>query len=82
MSLAAFCAATYSGRAFHGAAGPMTLRLTSPQAPRVEPMFLTTVEKTVLRSCFSTPCSWYACRVVSRSVPLPNCGVCERRGGG
>ena len=52
----------------------MTLRFTSPQAPSVEPMALTTEEKTVLRSCFRTPCSWYAWRVVSRSVPLPNCG--------
>jgi len=30
-----------------------------------------TEENTVFRSPFSTPCSWYVCRVVSRSVPLP-----------
>ena len=38
--------------------GDRTLRLTSPQAPRVEPMALMTLEKTVFRSCFRTPCSW------------------------
>jgi hypothetical protein len=56
----------------HTPAGPMTLRLTSPHAPSVLPMFFTTLLNTVLRSCFSTPCSWYAWRVVRRSVPLPN----------
>lgn len=33
----------------------MTLRFTSPQAPSVEPMFLITVENTVLRSCCKEP---------------------------
>jgi hypothetical protein len=47
------------------------LRFTSPQAPSVLPMFLMTVLNTVFRSCLSTPCSWYAWRVVRRSVPLP-----------
>lgn len=44
-----------------------------------------TVEKTVLRFCFSTPCSWNVWRVVRRSEPLPYCGAggggraaCER----
>ena len=50
-----------------------TFLLTSPQAPSVVPMFLMTEENTVFKSCFSTACSWYVCRVVSRSVPLPNC---------
>ena len=54
-----------------GAGGAVMFRLTSPQAPSVEPMFLVMVEKTVFRSFFSTPCSWYACRVVSRRDPLP-----------
>ena len=53
--------------------GARTFLLTSPQAPRVVPMFLMTVENTVFKSCFSTACSWYVCRVVSRSVSLPNC---------
>ena len=47
--------------------------LTSPQAPRVVPMALMTEENTVFRSCLSTPCSWYVCRVVSRRVPFPYC---------
>jgi hypothetical protein len=41
-------------------------------------MFLMTVEKTVLRSCFKTPWSWKVWRVVSRRVPLPYCA--DRRG--
>lgn len=52
--------------------GARTFLLTSPQAPKVVPMFLMTVENTVFRSCFSTACSWYVCRVVSRNVLLPN----------
>ena len=60
-------------RTLKGAGGASTLRLTSPHAPSVVPMFLMTLLNTVLRSCLSTPCSWYVCRVVSRRVPLPNC---------
>lgn len=50
------------------------MRLTSPHAPSVEPMFLMTVLNTVFRFCFSTPCSWNVWRVVRRSEPLPYCG--------
>lgn len=46
-------------------------------AAPAHPMFLMTVEKTVLRFCLSTPCSWKVCRVVRRSVPLPYCGHAE-----
>ena len=53
--------------------GARTFLLTSPHAPSVVPMFLMTEEKTVFRSCFSTACSWYVCRVVSLRVLLPNC---------
>eukprot|EP00955_Chlamydomonas_euryale_P095341 364933-Chlamydomonas_euryale.AAC.7 len=73
MSFASSCACMYSGRFFHGALAAMTLRFTSPHAASVEPMFLMTVEKTVLRSCLSTPCNWNAWRVVRRNVPLPYC---------
>ena len=71
MSLAYCCASTYSGLFLKGCGGAMTLRLTSPHAPSVDPMFLMMVEKTVLRSFFKTPWSWYVWRVVKRSVPLP-----------
>ena len=53
--------------------GARTFLLTSPHAPSVVPMFLMTLENTVFRSCFSTACSWYVCRVVSLRVLLPNC---------
>ena len=39
-------------------AGAMPLRLPSPHAPSVLPMFLITVLNTVFRSSLSTPCSW------------------------
>ena len=55
----------------------MTLRFTSPQAPRVEPIALMTDENTVFKSCFNTPCSWKVCLVVSLRVPMPNCSVLE-----
>lgn len=75
----------YSGRSLKMRGGAMMLRLTSPQAPSVDPMFLMTVEKTVFRFCLSTPCSWKVCRVVRRSEPLPYCRAGEegrRREGG
>ena len=49
---------TGTHRLVKGAAGPITLRLTSPHAASVDPMFLMTELNTVLRSFFSTPCSW------------------------
>jgi hypothetical protein len=44
---------------------------TSPHAPRVDPIFLITVENTVFMFCLSTPWSWKVCLVVRRRVPFP-----------
>jgi len=72
MHLTPFCVVKLKYDTRH-TGGARTFLLTSPHAPRVVPMFLMTVENTVFRSCFSTACSWYVCRVVSLSVSLPNC---------
>lgn len=82
MSSDAFLTYSYSGRLVYGAGLPQTLRFTSPQAPRVEPIALMTLLKTVLRSPLSTPWSWYVWRVVRRSVPFPYCASATGRGEG
>ena len=72
MSFASSCAIWYSGLIpTYGAGAAMTLRLMSPHAPRVLPMFLITAWNVAFRSVFKMPWSWYVWRVVRRSVPLP-----------
>ncbi len=48
-----------------------TLRLTSPQAAIVSISVALIAAIVALSSVLTTPCTWNACRVVSRSVPLP-----------
>jgi hypothetical protein len=55
----------------YGAGAAHTLRLMSPHAPSVLPMFLITAWNVGLRSVLRMPCSWYVWRVVRRRVPLP-----------
>ncbi len=54
----------------------MTLRSTSPQAPKVVSRVVLMPAMVALRLPLSTPCSWMPCRVVNRRVAV---GVLARQ---
>ena len=79
MRLAISCISSRTPR--WGAGHDMTLRFTSPHAPRVVSRVSLMPAIVALRSRLRTPWNWMPWRLVKRKVPLAYCWQCRRRRG-